>query len=148
MQENPKARPQAPLACPSLVHRPLITRCWLPEAPRGPSPAQLASSLSWALQRPSRSQQAAASPPLSPSDGSSMARALSALLALLSAASLCQAVFVIEKGGLKVVLPQEAKEKYPGKLRTAPPLTRRSSTRPCAPGPTASAPTLPPHRRL
>ena len=76
-----------------------------------------------------------------------MARALSALLALLSAASLCQAVFVIEKGGLKVVLPQEAKEKYPGKLRTASPLTRRSSTRPCARGP-PHLPPPPPHRRL
>ncbi|PRW50883.1 vacuolar-sorting receptor 3-like [Chlorella sorokiniana] len=43
-----------------------------------------------------------------------MARVLAAVLALLSAASLCRAVFVIEKGGLKVVLPQEAKEKYPG----------------------------------
>lgn len=61
-----------------------------------------------------------------------MARALAALLALLSAASLCRAVFVIEKGGLKVVLPQEAKEKYPGERRAAPPPTRRLRAWPCA----------------
>ena len=61
-----------------------------------------------------------------------MARALAVLLALLSAASLCRAVFVIEKGGLKVVLPQEAKEKYPGEPRAAPPPTRRLRAWPCA----------------
>lgn len=72
-----------------------------------------------------------------------MARALAALLALLSAASLCRAVFVIEKGGLKVVLPQEAKEKYPGKLRAAPPPTRRRGARPCAGGETALGPRPP-----